>query len=263
MNPPTDAQRHTRKNINGQRGRSAGEMWGLSLALLDSVVFWATIIAAVAGGLSVGAAFISTFVGGKVTARLQREADERIAEADERAAKAELLAAEAHKTARQLEHDNLTLQGSIAALEKESAIANEKAEQERLARVKIEEKLAPRSLSEEQQQKLIAKWKPFAGQKVEVFVAYEEEELLNTGRLIEGMLRSAGWSVKSEQALGITIGPERKGIVLYVSKKVSSPARTTAQTWVESLAEERFVVSGPEAISDLSPEAFRVAIGRK
>jgi hypothetical protein len=136
-------------------------------------------------------------------------------------------------------------------------------ERERLARVKIEEKLAPRSLSEEQQQRLIAKWKLFAGQKVEVFVAYDEEEVLNTGKLIERMLRSAGWSVKSERELEITIGPERKGIVLYVSGKVPARARIAAQTWVESLADERFVVSGPETVSDLPPQTFRVAIGRK
>src|SRR2546428_2288570 len=50
----------------------------------------------------------------------------------------------------------------IAEAHARAAEANQKAEEEKLARVKIEEKLAPRHLSAEQQRRIVSALKPFA-----------------------------------------------------------------------------------------------------
>jgi hypothetical protein len=64
---------------------------------------------------------------------------------------------------------NIDLQ--IAEAQRIAAEANQKAEEERLARIKIEEKLAARRLSPEQRSNIVGKLKQFVGVKLN-FLAY-------------------------------------------------------------------------------------------
>src|ERR1700674_4322670 len=57
----------------------------------------------------------------------------------------------------------LKLSKDVAEANERAAVANKIAEEERLARIKIEEKIAPRRLSQEQQNTITAKLMPFAG----------------------------------------------------------------------------------------------------
>src|SRR4051794_15792340 len=57
-----------------------------------------------------------------------------------------MLAAEALQQQRESDHKTLELQKQIADAQKTAALANEQAEQERLARLRIEERLAPRRI---------------------------------------------------------------------------------------------------------------------
>jgi hypothetical protein len=63
-----------------------------------------------------------------------------------------------------------------ARAEKEAAASNEKAEQEHLARVKIEEKLAPRRLTVEQRNNVAGKLRAFAGQKSNLYAYVGDPE---------------------------------------------------------------------------------------
>ena len=83
-------------------------------------------VGAAFGAVALVASLASSFVLYKVADKVQSESDTGIAEATAEAAKANAIAAQ----------------------------ANEKAEAERLARVKIEERIAPRRLSDEQKGKL-------------------------------------------------------------------------------------------------------------
>jgi hypothetical protein len=56
-------------------------LWGLSLSFWDAVFRWATICAAVFGGIGVTAAFISTWVGYELADVTQQESDRKLAEA--------------------------------------------------------------------------------------------------------------------------------------------------------------------------------------
>lgn len=142
--------------------------WGLSLGFWESVFFWAVWIAAIAGGISVTAAAVSAVVGYRVTDVIQRESNERIAKSEEKIAEANRIAAE----------------------------ANEKAESERLARMKIEEKLAPRSLTLEQQTFLINKLKPFAGTLINIFIHTEgTADIKPLSKQISSILNAADWKL--------------------------------------------------------------------
>ena len=81
-----------------------------------------------------------------------------------------------------------------------AAEANEKAERERLARVKIEEKLAPRHLSSEQQALLaqqLSIWANVSGvqQSVAVFPTSSSWESTRLADEIANVLKTAGWNI--------------------------------------------------------------------
>lgn len=63
-------------------------MWGYPVELWEHVFFWATGVAAVAGGIAVIAALVSGIIGYRISDAVQREASKKIAEANERAATA-------------------------------------------------------------------------------------------------------------------------------------------------------------------------------
>lgn len=130
-------------------------------------------------------------------------------------------------SAEQLKKDNLTLQTNlekerIARLQLEGKTegfrldiakanqaaeeAKEKAEAERLARVKIEEKLAPRSITSGQIVGLSNKLKPYAGISIDILQFGDTPEITNFRSLLEKPLRTAGLRVLTSTALGSFIG---------------------------------------------------------
>jgi hypothetical protein len=78
--------------MNSQIGKEGNEMemWGHSLPFWESIFRWATGIAAIAGGIAVTAAFVSTIVGYQITGRVQQESDKKISEANARTEEAKL-----------------------------------------------------------------------------------------------------------------------------------------------------------------------------
>jgi len=79
----------------------------------------------------------------------------------------------------------------------EAAQANQRAEQERLARVKIEERLAPRSLTTEQEAGLRSQLSQFPGASVDIFIyGGGSDDALPLAGMISGSLQSAGWNVR-------------------------------------------------------------------
>lgn len=73
-------------------------MWGYAMEFWESVFFWSTGIAAVAGGIGVTAAFIAGIVGYQVTDRVAKESDRKISEAN-------AVAADANERAQLLEKE--------------------------------------------------------------------------------------------------------------------------------------------------------------
>lgn len=100
-------------------------MWGFSLQFWQVVFFWATVTAAVAGGISITAAFVSAMVGYQITDLVQADADKRISEASARGDEARAEAAKANEAVAKA-HERTTI------LENETALANERAAKARL-----------------------------------------------------------------------------------------------------------------------------------
>ncbi len=85
------------------------------------------------------------------------------------------------------------LRTNLAVTGLAAAEANEKAEREKLARMKIEKRLAPRSLSVPQIIAIAAKLQRFKGQKFQ-FVSYQDDqEVLGLVRQIASALLAADW----------------------------------------------------------------------
>lgn len=89
-----------------------------------------------------------------------------------------------------------------ANAEVRAAEANQKAEEERLARVKIEERLAPRSLTAQQIIGLSERLKPYAGVSIDILQIGESPEITHFRSLIERPLRTAGLRPLSSTAVG-------------------------------------------------------------
>jgi hypothetical protein len=127
------------------------------------------------------------------------KAEEQLAGANERAALAEQHAAEANKTAESFRRD-------IAMANERAAEANRTAEGERLARLKIEERLADRTLTDAQVVAIANKLKPFAGQEVGFTVYWDLKEPMAIANRILAALNRAGW--KYIQPLAATLNGE-------------------------------------------------------
>ena len=165
----------TTNNENSGRKRRKG-MW-FSFEVASRIYDWANVF--LIGALAVGvvATVLVVWMGNVKEAYLRRDiafAGSESANAHERAAKAEQAAAE----------------------------ANKKAEEERLARVKIEEKLSPRRLSKEQFNTIVSqmtKWSKLPGtdikQDAAVFSVSSNFESTSLADQIAAVLKTAGWNI--------------------------------------------------------------------
>ena len=160
-----------------------------------------------------------------------------------------------------------------AKAEERAAEANKKAEEERLARVKIEEKLAPRRLAVEQQRQIAGCLQRFAGQRVNLFAYTGDQEVIGIANDIIAALRGpqgASWivSIISGQEAGRGVA----GILVEIRPDADGASRLAAASLVSSLRAERLSVSGPQAlvwmpgmgVGQEDPNApIRITIGRK
>lgn len=188
------------------------------------------------------------------------KANKGSAEAIERAAKAEESLGNARKDA--------------ALANERAAEANKIAEGEKLARLKIEQKLAPRSLDKAQQERIEAKLKPFSGMPYELAVT-PVPEAISILTTIDEILRSSGWlnkeSAKKDFRFVFTLRNGSKvehvylsGVVVQVPKTLLDKHRPGAEALVLALQAEGIETKGellPD--NDPSPEALHIIVGSK
>lgn len=110
------------------------------------------------------------------------------------------------------------LTNDAAIARRDAAQAMQKAEQDRLARIKIEEKIAPRSLSSEQQASIATKLRPLAlipdpvgvPERVDIAVFPVTSEATRLANQIKATLEAAGWNSsvgpQSGESLGVVFG---------------------------------------------------------
>ncbi|MDT8836521.1 hypothetical protein ParKJ_03765 [Paraburkholderia fungorum] len=119
----------------------------------------------------------------------------------------------------------------------QAAQANQRAEEEKLARVKIEERLAPRSLTGAQETNLQNQLSKFAGTSLDILIyGGGSEDALPFAGMIATTLNAAGWKVR----VWNTISPGRwyRGVGLSTSSGSDQSAENAANELVGSLARE-------------------------
>lgn len=122
-----------------------------------------------------------------------------------------------------------------------AAEANEKAEQERLARVQLEAKLAPRSISREQEERVQAEISRLAGQYVTVTFDNNPEAAAFASQ-IESVLRSAGWVIAGfSPTIPGTGLPIARGVLVMPEPPEQSKA--AARVLLSALTKEGIVAS--------------------
>lgn len=127
-------------------------------------------------------------------------ANDRAAEANARARSAEAQVASANAASRDAVAKFTDANARIAEANAKAAQASEEAEQERLARIKIEERMTPRGLQAEQEDRIIAKLSVLKGCQADFAVTGQTWEQVLFMRELEQLFRRAQWSVFENQA---------------------------------------------------------------
>jgi hypothetical protein len=161
------------------------------------------------------------------------QANERAAAANERAAKAEQHLGEANERA--------------SNAEKQAAKSNEIAERERLARLQLEARLAPRSLSPAQRDDLANRLKPFSGTSLDIFIYGDTNEMLSIGLALTSVATAAGWSVRT---WGVSVELVVTGVVVGTKSGVDKGVDAAANALVLAL-NRNGITTSPGSVFDL------------
>jgi hypothetical protein len=173
----------------------------------------------------------------------QLERDTRIAELNKEAWDARQAASDA------VEH--------AARADERAAIANRKTEEEKLARLKLEERLTPRHIDPEQVIGLLVDLNPLKGKKVTVFFVSDDPETATFAQRLGKIMTDAGLVVEFRPRM--MLGAVKPGISLTYGDNRLSEANILAQALIRaSLAEKPVPTEHTQRGDDLT-----VAIGPK
>jgi hypothetical protein len=140
-----------------------------------------------------------------------------------------------------LAEENLARTQAIESARRDADEANRVAESERLARIKIEERMADRRLTLEQQAAIVKKLEPFGPKSVELIVVGSPEPMQISDTIFD-VLERAGWLVPWRR--GELPRPIR-GMLVEVTPGSDETDIAAAGALVEALRDENLQVEGP------------------
>lgn len=252
----------------------------MSAEALKAVFDWlAVVLVGLAFLAGAGALITGNILGDRQAARLKEfdkgltQAKTDLAMQQERAAKAEgmIASAEQHASEASAKAEGFRLE--IAEANESAARANEMAEQERLARVKIEERLGGWRLSEDAQGRVAEALRPFAGTHFSLTANPVEVDFLET---IDRILTDSGWirdAPVDDEGKPATIVLSNKALVasfsglsVLVSEDQYAALSPTAAAYKQALVAEGFNVKllkvvGPA--SKIAPGVVKIKIGKR
>lgn len=198
-------------------------LFHISLPVADAILNWANVFLVLGGLMTVTATVTVIWATGV----RERYADERISANELMTAKAKSDAADARALTASIETENLKLQARV--------------EEERAARLLIEERLSPRRLTSDQKIKLAVDLAPFHGQKIRVLSPHNTEGNEYAIDFIE-VFRRAGWVVvESSTSTGVAFieyDVEPRGIQLEVAPNDPPAVHAAAQALSRSLGDQ-------------------------
>jgi hypothetical protein len=149
----------------------------------------------------------------------------------------------------------------IAELDKEAEALKAQAESDRLARLKIEEKLAPRSLTGEQANAIMEAVKPFAPQSFE-FIAYQDdEEVQSFSKYLGAILLTAGW--KGVPPKGFLAFQLEFGVRVEFSPDKEKELGPAAKALADALTEAGHRASAGVREKLESSDTLKIRVGKK
>jgi len=152
----------------------------------------------------------------------------------------------------------------IATIKRDAAEANRLAEQDRLARVKIEERLAPRLIADSDRQNIVDALKHFAGagRMVDVLKHPDDAEVSGLTRQLLGILIDSGWKPKM-----LPDAPTKllSGIAVEVAQNNPAANSEVGKALVSVFVKAGLKVNGPSDTLRLTPTgaAIRITVGQK
>ena len=156
---------------------------------LDKLLQWANIAYMVGVVIAAGMTFAIYHLSARVNVAKDRELEKYRTESRIKITAAQAEAATAVKIAESERFARAKLESQVAAAEARAAEANVVASQARLELAKLKE---PRTITPEDQEKIIAALKEFKGQNFG-FTVFPEPEPLALLRVLDAVLKSAGW----------------------------------------------------------------------
>ena len=127
--------------------------------------------------------------------------------------------------------------------------------------LEIQERLAPRRLTAEQQQVIAAKLRPFAGQLFGISATSSDLEVVQIRYQVMAVLGEADWSV-AEQT-GQEFGRTVSGILVEIIPTAEQSAKTAAQELAAALRAENLAENGPVEAARGYAAPIRVTFGPK
>ena len=173
--------------MNGQIGKVRSAMWGYPLELWESVFFWATGIAAVAGAIAVASVFVAGIIGYKITDVVTHESEIRIGEAEARISEATARAEEAKAGAAAATENAANANERAASLERDATRA--RLETERL-KAQLAWRVLPQNIANAIGNNLSA-----SVGKINIQYAANDTEALYFAIQLANIFGKAGWQV--------------------------------------------------------------------
>ena len=162
---------------------------------IERLLQWANFAYIVAIAIAAVATVVIYQLSSRVTAAKDRELEEYRTASEVKISTAQAEAAEAMRIAESERLARADLESKVADAEARAAQANAAASQAQLELAKLKQ---PRTIAPEDQTKIIAELKGFAGQNFS-FVVFADPESFALVRAIDDTLKSAGWLRVSSQ----------------------------------------------------------------
>ena len=235
---------------------------------LDKLLQWANIAYIVSVVIAAAATFAIYHLSAWVNAAKDRELERFRTESTIEITAAQAEAAEAMKIAESERLARAELESQVAAAGARAAEANAVASQAQLALAKLKE---PRTIAPEDQEKIIAALKKFAGQNF-CFSVFPDPESLALLRSLDAMLKSAGWLRVPSQignlalhVAGNTAGTSHDtGVAVVVgpdNRDAEAALRALSKTLTTAGISCR--LGQTEQLRDKTPKAISIDVGKK
>jgi hypothetical protein len=214
-------------------------------------LLWANTVYIVAICFAAAATILVSFFASRLSLQKDTELDRfrtqsatDIAKANLRAGEARAQAATATEGQKKLETALEQAKVRQEELRRQNLELQSEVEREHLARLQIEERLAPRKLTGGQIRAVAAKLLPFAGQKVQLVVSPPESEPMRIGDLILSALKESGWNPGT--LVGSDVARSVSGILIEIKPGADQKTVAAAHALASALRSENLVVSGPQ-----------------